>query len=278
MMVTIEELDDPRVAEYRNLPDPELLRAHGVFVAEGRQVVRLLLASDRFRTRSLLVSPSALEGLRDVIEDRPDVPVYVMPVERLTLLVGFNVHRGCLAIGARPPAVTVDAWWREAAPRRLVVAAERVGNADNLGAIFRNALAFGAGGLLLSAACCDPLYRKSIRVSMGAALRLPYAIDDQWPAGLRMMRAAGARVLAMTPQSPARDLDEVAASVALDSTIAVLVGHEGDGLSDMATEAADERVRIPLAPGVDSLNVATAAAIALHACRRRLGWPGSSTV
>ena len=276
MIVTAEDLDDPRLAEYRNLPDPELLRTHGVFVAEGRHVVRILLASDRFETRSLLVSPPALESLRDVIADRPAVPVFVMPVERLTTLVGFNIHRGCLAIGVRPPCVTVDAWWREAARARLVVAAERVGDADNLGALFRNALAFGADGLLLSAGCCDPLYRKSIRVSMGAALRLPYAIDDQWPASLGLMRAAGARVFAMTPHAPARELDGAVASVAPESTIAVLVGHEGDGLSDVATESADERVRIPLAPGVDSLNVATAAAVALHACRRRLGWPGSS--
>jgi tRNA G18 (ribose-2'-O)-methylase SpoU len=158
----------------------------------------------------------------------------------------------------------------------LVVAAERIGNADNLGALFRNALAFGAGGILLSPGCCDPLYRKSIRVSTGAALRLPYAVDEAWPEAIRGLRAAGARVLAMTPHPPARDIDDAAARCGTDVPIAVMVGHEGDGLSEGARAAADERVRVPLARGVDSLNVATAAAIALHACRRRLGWPPAS--
>jgi len=109
-----------------------------------------LLASNRFETRSVLVSPAGLEGLRDALDARARLPAYVMHVERLTTLVGFNVHRGCLAIGARPPATPVASWWQEAAGSRLVVAVERIGNADNLGAVFRNALAFGAGGVLLS--------------------------------------------------------------------------------------------------------------------------------
>jgi len=276
MIATIDDLDDPRVAEYRNVPDPELLLAHGMFVAEGRQVVRHLLASDRFEARSVLVSPAALEGLRAALDARAPLPVYVMAVERLAALVGFNLHRGCLAIGVRPAATSVALWWQAVAKSRLVVAVERVGNADNLGAVFRNALAFGAGGVLLSPGCCDPLYRKSIRVSMGAALRLPYAIDDEWPVGLRAMQASGARVLAMTPQPPARDLDEALASMGAGTAVALLLGHEGDGLTTAAMDVADERVRIAIRPGVDSLNVATAAAIALHACRRRLGWPGGA--
>jgi tRNA G18 (ribose-2'-O)-methylase SpoU len=176
----------------------------------------------------------------------------------------------------RPPAIAVDAWWRAAAGSGLVVAAERISNADNLGALFRNAIAFGAGGILLSPGCCDPLYRKSIRVSMGAALRLPFALDDDWPQALGMMRAAGVRVLAMTPHEPARDIDDALAAAGTVAPIAILLGHEGDGLSEQAMAAADERVRIPLAPGVDSLNVATAAAVVLHACRRRMGWPTES--
>ena len=278
MIVPIDDLEDPRVAEYRNLPDPELLRDHGVFVAEGRQVVRHLLASSRFEARSVLVSPAALEGLRDALDARAPLPAYVMPVERLTTLVGFNLHRGCLAIGLRPHATPVTSWWREAAASRLVVAVERIGNADNLGAVFRNALAFGAGGVLLSPGCCDPLYRKSIRVSMGAAIRLPYAVDDRWPASLGAMQASGARVLAMTPRPPARGLDDALASMREGTTVVLLLGHEGDGLTEAAMDAADGRVRIEIRPGVDSLNVATAAAIALHACRRRLGWPdGAAT-
>ena len=276
MIVPVDDLDDPRVAEYRNVPDPGLLRAHGVFVAEGRQVVRHLLASNRFETRSVLVSPAGLEGLRDALDARARLPAYVMHVERLTTLVGFNVHRGCLAIGARPPATPVASWWQEAAGSRLVVAVERIGNADNLGAVFRNALAFGAGGVLLSPGCCDPLYRKSIRVSTGAALRLPYAVDSRWPEGLGALRQDGVRVLAMTPHAPARDIEDAMASLDADASVAILVGHEGDGLTAAAMGAANERVRVALRPGVDSLNVATAAAVALHACRRRLGWPGGA--
>ena len=272
MTHAIDDLDDPRVAEYRNLPDPALLRDHGLFVAEGRQVVRHLLASGRFRAKSVLVSPAALESLREAIDARPVLPVYVLGVERLAALVGFNLHRGCLALGERPAAMAVDTWWRDAAPSRLVVAVERVGNADNMGALFRNALAFGAGGILLSPGCCDPLYRKSIRVSTGAALRLPYAVDDRWPGSLRALQAEGVRVLAMTPRADARELDDALASIEPGAAVALLVGHEGDGLGDEAMDAAGERVRIALAPGVDSLNAAAAAAIALHACRRRLGW------
>ena len=208
MIHPIDDLDDPRIALYRGIPDPELLRAHGVFVAEGRQVVRQLLASDRFRTRSVLVSPAALESLRDEFDEEGPLPVFVMPADRLSLLVGFNVHRGCLAIGERQPPAAVESWWRQAEASGLVVAAERVGNADNMGALFRNALAFGAGGILLSPGCCDPLYRKSIRVSMGAALRLPFAVDEQWPDGLSRLREAGVRVLALTPEPPALDLDD----------------------------------------------------------------------
>ena len=270
MILPIDDLDDPRVAEYRDLPDPALLRDHGLFVAEGRQVVRHLLASSRFRAKSVLVSPASLDGLRDAIDARPALPAYVVGVGQFAALVGFNLHRGCLALGERPAAVPVEAWWREAAASRLVVAVERVGNADNMGALFRNALAFGAGGLLLSPGCCDPLYRKSIRVSMGAALRLPYAVDERWPESLRALQAEGVRVLAMTPRADARELCDALAAIAPGAAVALLVGHEGNGLGDETMDAADERVRIAIAPGVDSLNAAAAAAIALHACRRRL--------
>jgi len=268
----IESIDDPRVADYSNVPDAELLRTQGVFVAEGRQVVRQLLTASRFRARSVLVSPSALERLRDVLETR-DVPIYTMPIDRLATLVGFNMHRGCLAIGERLPAAGVGAWLREAAPSRLLVVGERLSNADNVGGVFRNAVAFGAGGVLLSPGCCDPLYRKSIRVSMGGALRVPYAIDEHWPAGLLALKDAGFRVFGLTPLAAARDLEDALASLEPGTPVALTLGHEGDGLGDEAMQIADDLVRIDMRTGVDSLNVATAAGIALHACRRRLGWP-----
>jgi tRNA G18 (ribose-2'-O)-methylase SpoU len=274
--VAIESIDDPRVAEYRNVPDAALLRTRGVFVAEGRQVVRQLLTASRFRTRSVLVSPSAFESLRDVLETRGGLPVYTMPVERLEALVGFNMHRGCLAVGERPRALTVDGCLRDAAASRLLVVCERLGNADNMGAIFRNALAFGAGGVLLSPGCCDPLYRKSIRVSMGAALRVPFALDENWPGGLQAVKDAGFRMLCLTPARPSRTLEDALASLTPSAPIAVVLGHEGDGLSDGARRAADDCARIDMAADMDSLNVATAAGIALYACRRRLGWPANA--
>jgi tRNA G18 (ribose-2'-O)-methylase SpoU len=274
-MHVIESIDDPRVADYRNVPDAELLRTQGVFVAEGRQVVRQLLTASRFRTRSVLVSPSALESLHDVLETR-DVPIYTMPIDRLATLVGFNMHRGCLAIGERLPAAGLDAWLREAAPSRLLVVGERLANADNVGGVFRNAVAFGAGGVLLSPGCCDPLYRKSIRVSMGGALRVPYAIDEHWPAGLHALKNAGFRVFGLTPLAAAHELEDALASLVPGAPVALTLGHEGDGLGDEAMQIADDLVRIDMRTGVDSLNVATAAGIALYTCRRRLGWPASA--
>jgi tRNA G18 (ribose-2'-O)-methylase SpoU len=274
-MHVIESIDDPRVADYRSVPDAVLLRTQGVFVAEGRQVVRQLLTASRFRTRSVLVSPSALESLRGVLEAR-DFPIYTMPIDRLATLVGFNMHRGCLAIGERPKQPGLDALLRDAAASRLLVAGERLANADNMGALFRNALAFGAGGVLLSPGCCDPLYRKSIRVSMGAALRVPYAIDEHWPAGLHALKNAGFRVFGLTPLASARELEDALASLVPGTPVALTVGHEGDGLGDEARQIADDLVRIGMRSGVDSLNVATAAGIALYTCRRRLGWPASA--
>ncbi|MCX6549963.1 MAG: RNA methyltransferase [Acidobacteria bacterium] len=272
-MASITDLDDPRVADYRDVPDPVLLRERGVFVAEGRLVVRQLLSSARVRARSVLVSPTALDGLRDVLEQHEGMPVYVMDVTRLSSLVGFNVHRGCLAIGERPPAIPLQTLLDEARPSRLLVVIEHVGNADNIGGIFRNALAFGAGGVVLSSACCDPLYRKAIRVSMGASLKVPFAADSSWPAGLDAVTTAGFQLLAMSPAPSAVDIDDAVAACVPGSGIAVMLGHEGSGLTGAAGRGAGVHARIPMQPGVDSLNVSTAAGVALHACRRHLGWP-----
>jgi tRNA G18 (ribose-2'-O)-methylase SpoU len=265
----IARLDDPRVAEYRNVPDPELLRAHGVFVAEGRQVVRTLLTASPLSTKSVLVSPAALEGLRDVLERRDDVPVYLADPHHLTAIVGFDVHRGCLAIGQRPPARPYEEVIESAGRSRLLVVAERVSNVDNIGGLFRNAAAFGAGAVLLSPGCCDPLYRKAIRVSIGTSLRVPFGVIDRWPQGLTLLKRAGFSVLALTPDGSAPDLVEWAARAPWPERIALLLGHEGDGLSEAAMAAADVRVRLTMQPGIDSLNVATAAGIAMYVCAAR---------
>jgi tRNA G18 (ribose-2'-O)-methylase SpoU len=271
--VEIDDLDDPRLADFRNVPDPVLLRERGLFIAEGRLVVRQLLASPSFRTRSVLVSPPALTGMRDALENRAGLPVYVLPVSRLSALVGFNLHRGCLAVGERPSPTSLEALVEGARASRLLVVAERIANADNVGGIFRNALAFGAGGVLLGPNCCDPLYRKAIRVSIGGTLRVPFAQAAAWPADLEAVRAAGFTVVALTPGGGAGTLEAQLRAMPPGAAMAVLAGHEGEGLTEGAVHHADWCARIPMQPDVDSLNVSTATGIALHACRQHLGWP-----
>jgi len=268
-IVPTDDLNDPRLADYRNVPDPELLRDRHVFIAEGRVVVRHLLGSMRFMTRSVLVSPAALDGLRDALEPHASLPVFVMPVDQLSTLVGFNMHRGCLAVAERPTPPPVGDWLASTGGARLLVAVEGVANADNIGGIFRNALAFGAGGVLLSPTSCDPLYRKATRVSTGATLRLPFTVAARWPGDLFALKKAGYQILALTPDDGARDIEDALAMRPQDARLALLLGHEGTGLTDEAVLAADDCVRVAMAPGVDSLNVATAAGVALYACGRR---------
>ena len=261
-VVPVDDVEDSRLTDYRTVSDPLLLRERGVFVAESRLVVRELLAHSRFETRSLLVTAAALESLGDLLETRhDDLPIYVGARQFLHRIAGFDVHRGCLALGIRP-ARSADVVLPQLAAARQVMVLEDVGNPDNIGGIFRNALAFGAECVLLSPRCCDPLYRKAIRVSIGATLRLAFAYVDDWPEGLERLRAAGLTLVALTPDATAIDIAELASHQ--PQRVALLLGTEGPGLSGAAKARADVRVRIPLAPGIDSLNVATAAGIALH--------------
>jgi tRNA G18 (ribose-2'-O)-methylase SpoU len=262
----IDTLDDARVSDYRNVPDPVLLKQRGLFVAEGRLVVRHLLASHHYAVRSVLVSPTVLESLGDVVESLPGIPVYVAPVDVLSGIVGFNMHRGCLAICERPVGATVAATLVQAASARLVVVAEQIANADNMGGLFRNAMAFGAGAVLLSPNCCDPLYRKAVRVSIGGTIRVPSAVIEEWPAGLSALKQAGYTLVGLTPDARAKELGEWAFHERRPARVALVVGHEGFGLSDAALAMTDVRVRIEMVAGVDSLNVATAAGIAMYAC------------
>jgi tRNA G18 (ribose-2'-O)-methylase SpoU len=274
---------DPRLADYRHVPDPDLLREGEIFVAEGRLVVRTLLADSPFATRSLLVTETAFDALRDVIEPRlAQLPVYVVSQGVIQQLTGFNIHRGCLAIGERPPAASLaeylsHAWGKApASPESQsgksashlaggpLVVLEQIVNADNVGGIFRNAAAFGAAAVVLGPNCCDPLYRKAIRTSMGAALRVPFVHAGEWPAACARLREAGFTVVALTPRADAVSIGDFVAG----SRVALLAGSEGPGLSAAALSAADVAVRIPMATGVDSLNVATAVAIALHRLSR----------
>ncbi|MAW62467.1 MAG: rRNA methyltransferase [Acidobacteria bacterium] len=261
-IVPIDELDDPRLEDYRNVPDPVLLRKRGLFVAESRLVVRELLSHQRLNTRSVLATPAAYDSLKDLLTDRTDnLAVYVASHQFLQNIVGFNVHRGCLAIGERPAPVT-DRTLPALTAGRLVVVLERVSNPDNVGSIFRNAAAFGANGVLLSPGCGDPLYRKAIRTSLGATLRIPYGEVDDWPEGLTRLQELGFATMGMTLDPDAVELDALVTDA--PTPIALLFGTEGTGLSDEAAALLDYRVRIPIADSVDSLNVATASGIALY--------------
>jgi tRNA G18 (ribose-2'-O)-methylase SpoU len=265
----VERLDDPRLDDYRHVPDPERLRRGDVFVAEGRLVVRALVGQSALRVRSLLLTENACRGLADVLEPRLDrLQVWLVAEAAIEALTGFDIHRGCLAIGERPPRVALRDWLDRAPGARRIVVLEQVGNADNVGAIFRNAAAFGADAVVLGPRCCDPLYRKAIRVSMGAALRVPFCHADDWPGDLEVVRAAGFTVAALTTAASAVDLGAFARGLTAGSRVALLAGAEGAGLSPEAVAAADSAVRIPMAPLTDSLNVATATGIALFACFR----------
>ena len=261
LVIPVVDSDDARLAEFRKVLDPDLLRRGSLFVAEGRLVVRRLLTMSKFRVVSLLVNQAAFESLADVLPAaRPDLPVFVCPSEAMKAIVGFNLHRGCLALSQRPEYPPLDDVMDEA---DVMLVLEAVTDADNMGSVFRNAAAFGADGVLLSPTCCDPLYRKAVRTSMGAVLRVRYARLDGWPACLLRIRAAGLALVALTPRGDAMGLDEFVTWSNRPRRIALLIGTEGS-LSPEAEAYADIRVRIPIDPDVDSLNLATAVGIALH--------------
>jgi tRNA G18 (ribose-2'-O)-methylase SpoU len=264
MVERIRGLDDPRLAAYRDLPDPELVRSRGLFIAEGRLVVRRVIEDGRWRVQSVLVSEAARASLQSILDAvAQHVPVYVCTVADFLGLTGYNIHRGCLALVERPPALTPDVL---VARSRTMLVLEGVTNADNVGGIFRNAAAFGVDGVLLSPTCCDPFYRKAIRTSMAAVLRVPFARAGAWPQDLRQIRTAGFTIVALTPREPAETLQEFAAG-ARPERLALIVGTEGAGITRAVEAMADRRVRIPIAEAVDSLNVAVAVGIALYALR-----------
>ena len=265
MILPVTDPDDDRLRDYQAVRDGDLARRSGVFVAEGREVVRRVLrASPPHRVRSVMVTSAAWDDLGDAAGALgPDVPVYVSPPGVTEAITGFNIHRGCLALVERP--IPLD--WREVAGRvgrGPLVILERVGNPDNIGGVFRNARALGAAGVLLSPGCSDPLYRKAIRTSMAATLDVPFAVLAPWPEALVELRARGTRVVALVSRGgdPLEHWREDAATAA--GGVAVAAGHEGSGLSAEALAHAGARVTIPMTPGADSLNVSVAVAIALY--------------
>jgi tRNA G18 (ribose-2'-O)-methylase SpoU len=270
--VEIDSADDPRLADYTRLTDAGL-RTHleaeqGLFIAEGTKVITRAVAAG-YPVRSMLLGRSRLVDLESLSEVDGGAPMYVVPDEVAERLTGYRVHRGALASLARRALPEVGQLI--AGARRIVVLEDLVDHA-NVGAIFRCAAALGVDAVVLSPRCADPLYRRSVKVSMGAVFAIPYARMAGWFDGLAELKSAGFRVLALTPDDGAIPIGTALNRAALggkDDRVALAFGTEGDGLSARWLHEADAAVRIPMnraarAAGVDSLNVVAAAAIACH--------------
>jgi tRNA G18 (ribose-2'-O)-methylase SpoU len=249
----VHDATDPRLEAYRELRDAELRRRRNLFAVEGRRLVERLLTASRFRARSVLATPAMTAALAPALGD---VPTWVADEDVIRGVVGFPFHRGAIALGERGDAVPLDALLSA----RTLVVLEALADPENVGGIMRCARALGADGVVLAPGVADPLGRKAIRVSAGAALTLPFSGAERWPDDLARLRAAGFALLALTPDRRARDVRTETGY----GRVALLVGAEGDGLSPGARDRADVEIRIPMATGVDSLNVVVAAGIALH--------------
>jgi tRNA G18 (ribose-2'-O)-methylase SpoU len=254
--------EDVLLADYVGLTDMALRArrepAEGLFIAEGDKVIRRALDAG-YAMRSMLLEEKWLPAMADVVE-AVDAPVYLATLPVLEAVTGYSVHRGALAAMARRPAL--DALALAAVSRRLVVL-EEVNNHTNIGAVLRCAAGLGVDAVLLDPRCADPLYRRSVKVSMGAVFAVPWARLAPWPGALADVRDLGFTLLALTPEAAATSVAELAPDVT--DRAALMLGAEGPGLSAGALAAADLRVRIPMAAGVDSLNVAAAAAVAFYA-------------
>jgi tRNA G18 (ribose-2'-O)-methylase SpoU len=263
--ILITDLDDPRIAGYRDIRERDLTGRQGLFVAEGEVVLRVLVSGhSRCRPRSLLLADNRVAALGDIIQRLDETtPVYCAPQAVLDAIAGFHLHRGMLALGEKPSPLDPIALLESAVPEAVVLAACGIGNHDNMGGLFRNAAAFGAHAVLLDDRCCDPFYRKAIRVSVGAVLRTPMASGLDAAAMIAALHAADFEVLALSPAAS----DRLEAFRPRGKT-AILLGSEGPGLPP-ALIARCRPVAIPMAGGFDSLNVATAGAIALHHLTRR---------
>ena len=267
-MVTLVEIDDPadpRLADYRDLRDVEL-RKHlegeqGLFLAEGAKVVRRAVEAG-FAPRSFLMAPRWLDGLADVL-GTSDAPCYVLPEALAEEVTGFHVHRGALASLHRRPLPPVDDVLEGA---RSVLVLEDIVDHTNVGAIFRSGAAFGFDAVLLAPRCADPLYRRAIKVGMGAVFSTPWTRLPEWYDALPDLSARGFTTVALTLAPDAVAIDDAVASV---ERLALVLGSEGHGLSSRWEESADRRATIPMRPGIDSLNVAAATAVACYVAARR---------
>ena len=267
VIVPVERADDPRLADYVGLTDVALRRRAepdlGIYIAESEKVIRRALAAGH-RLRSLLMAPRWLTDLADVVAqaEADGIPVFVGEHAALEAVTGFHVHRGALAAMARPALPAVDEVVRDA---RRVVILEDIVDHTNVGAAFRSAAALGVDAVIVTPRCADPLYRRAIRVSMGTVFQVPWTRIPDWPSGIDSLRAQGFTVAAFALGERAVDLDILAADP--PERLAMVLGTEGDGLSRHTVAACDLEVRIPMAGGVDSLNVAAASAVAMWALR-----------
>ncbi|WP_330252062.1 RNA methyltransferase [Nocardia sp. NBC_00565] len=258
-VIDIDDPADPRVDDFRDLKSadrrPDLPGRKGLVIAEGVVVVQRMLGS-RFRPSALLgVEKRRVELADDLIGS--DVPYFRASAEVMAEVVGFHLNRGVLAVARRPAELSVDEVVEQA---RTVAVLEGVNDHENLGSMFRNAAGLGAEAILFGDRCADPLYRRAVRVSMGHVLRVPFAQLPQWPGGLEVLRSKGFQIISLTPNPAAPNL----ATAMTGERVALLLGAEGPGLTEEAMRATDIRARIPMSPGTDSLNVATAAAMAFY--------------
>lgn len=257
--IFIDDPDDPRIAAYRDIREKDLVGREGRFVAEGKVVLNVLFSARRFEAESALLLENRLEGARDTLMSAPaGMPIYTAAQPVLDRIAGFHLHRGVLAIGIRRTDEQPAAMLARLRPDALVLVLVGISNHDNVGAIFRNAAAFGADAVLLDASCCDPLYRKAIRVSVGAVLKIPYAVAGSGFEIADLLDQAAFRQLALTPGGE-HDL----ATVSPGARTALYLGAEGPGLPTALIERL-QAVRIAMSDDFDSLNVAAASAIALH--------------
>lgn len=264
-LVEITEADDPRLRDYRDLRDVQLRKdleaEHGLFLAEGEKVVRRAVESG-YAPRSFLMAPRWLDGLADVLE-RSEAPCYVMSEELAEQVTGFHVHRGALASLERRPSVPVD---EVLAGARSVLVLEDIVDHTNVGAILRSGAALGFDAALLAPRCADPLYRRAIKVSMGAVFTLPWTRLPEWYDALPALSARGFTTVALTLADDAVPVEEAVAGL---DRVALVLGSEGHGLSERWQESADRRAIIPMHEGIDSLNVAAASAVACYVTARR---------
>ncbi|MCC3298825.1 TrmH family RNA methyltransferase [Arthrobacter caoxuetaonis] len=264
-VIHLESADDPRVSDYTRLTDTSLRRlrepAEGMYIAESSKVLRRAVEAGHI-PRSFFLAEKWLPDLQDILDRFPEVPAFVGTPEILESITGFHLHRGALAAMHRPAPLQLEPVL--AAARRVAILEDIVDH-TNIGAIFRSAAALAVDAVLVSPQCADPLYRRSIRVSMGTVFQVPWLRLTDWPGALTSLRAAGFVTAALALQDDSLTLQELGAQ--RHDRLALVLGTEGDGLSRSTLAEVDVTVRIPMQGGVDSLNVAAASAVAFWECR-----------